>query len=216
MLRWLTLLLLLLPVCVQAGAWPRGKGNVFVTTSAYLTYSGGGVPAGFGAIYLEWGATDKLTFGLDMGRGVSGKSKIVAFARYPIGKQDKKNRFALELGVGQLASGKVLRPGISFGRGFQSKLGGGWISIDTVAEIGLESGFTDLKTDITIGLQPRPKLKTMVQFQAGLRENDPAFLRIVPSIVWEMKEKRHMELGVTHGLIGPKETGLKFSIWREF
>ncbi len=221
MLRWLFLLVCLLPACAQAGAWPRGKGNIFVTSSTYLTYTGGPVPIGFGAIYVEWGATDKLTIGLDMGRGVSGKSKIVAFARYPVGKLDGKHRFALELGAGQLASGNVLRPGFSYGMGFKNKLGSGWISVDTVAEIGLNSGFTDLKTDITIGLQPRPRLKTMVQFQAGLRENDPAFLRIVPSVVWELRErkkkqKRNVELGLTHGLIGPSETGLKFSLWQEF
>ena len=200
----------------RAGAWPRGKGQLFVTTSGYMTWSGGPQPTGFAAIYAEWGLSDRVTLGLDLGRGVSGASKTVAFASIPVGKMDGKLRMAVELGLGEIAGKTILRPGLSYGMGFNSKLGSGWVALDTVAEMGLETGVLDLKTDLTIGLQPGKRVKTMVQFQAGIQQNDPAFLRVVPSVVWEWREGTSLEIGITKGLIGPDETGLKISLWRSF
>lgn len=89
MLRLAMIIWLLLSCPALAGAWPRGKGNVFVASSTYVLPSGA-----YTGLYAEWGVTERLTLGLDLGRGVSGQDKAVAFVQAPLIRPVAGHHFA--------------------------------------------------------------------------------------------------------------------------
>lgn len=211
MLRGLIMVLLLAAGPLHAGAWPRGKGGLFASA---LSYTAGGQT--YSGIYAEYGVTDRLTLGLDLGRGVSGNTKAVAFFRLPMMAPINGHNLAWELGAGQIAGHSVLRPGLSWGKGVS--LGGksGWLSADILSELWLGSWQADHKIDLTFGLNVTERHKAMVQLQAGAQWGDAPFLRVVPSIVFDVGEITKFEIGVTQSLRGDYETGVKLALWMTF
>jgi len=200
-----------------AGAWPRGAGKGFATASTRLLASD---PAGpvyrYSTLYLEYGLNDRLTLGLDAGRGVSGDSKVIAFLRFPIIAPRRGTYWAAELGLGQIAGETTLRPGISYGRGFSAGQRSGWIAIDTLAEFRVASKRTDLKADVTIGLNYSDRVKGILQLQTGVSSGDPSFLRLAPSVIIRTSQNSNIEFGLNAGLLGDKTLGVTFGFWRDF
>jgi len=201
----------------HAGAWPRGAGKGFLASSIRGTSTNLAFPLStFSTFYFEYGLTDRLTIGLDAGRGVSGNSKTVLFASLPLNQSDKGPRWAVEMGIGQIAGQAVVRPGLSFGTGFSAGHRSGWIAIDTFAEYQIRSKQIDLKADITFGLNYSDRLTGLVQIQTGASFGDPSFARLVPSIVLRTGRKTRVEMGTSVDLKNPKSLGLALGFWREF
>jgi hypothetical protein len=202
----------------RAGAWPREKGTGFFTGSSRIAGpSLGGPIAVYSASYLEYGLGRDLTLGLDLGHGVSGRSKAIMFLRYPIRMPGNGHHVAIELGVGTIAGEPALRPGLSYGRGFSTRRGGsGWMAADGFAEYTPRSGRVDLKADLTLGFNHGTRFKSIFQVQTGLSRGDPSFVRLAPSMVMRMGRNTHIELGVTAGLVGDRELGFKLGFWRDF
>ncbi|MCM2561727.1 hypothetical protein M8756_04510 [Lutimaribacter sp. EGI FJ00015] len=211
MLRLAVIFWLMMAGPLWAGAWPRGKGNVFVTALTYLTQNGT-----YSGIYAEWGLTDRLTLGLDVGHGVSGEEKAVAFLRLPMLERLSNHEFAWELGLGEIAGEKVIRPGLSWGKSVELAGRPGWIAVDSVAEMRTETLATDYKADLTLGLTVTDRRKIMMQFQAGVQSGDEPFLRLVPSITFGLSNRTQLEIGLTHDLLGVRDTGIKAAVWYEF
>lgn len=211
MLRLAIMMWVMLSTPLVAGAWPRGKGDVFVVGYSYL------VPSGtYSGIYGEWGLNDRLTFGLDLGRGVSGREKAILFLRAPLWSPGKGHRFAVELGAGRIAGRDVLRPGLSYGKGFDWAGRTGWVALDAVAEIHTETLVIDGKADLTLGLSVNENRKLMIQLQAGAQFGDAPFLRVVPSMTFAVSDRMKLEIGLSQSLRGHREAGIKAAIWLEF
>ena len=98
--------ILLLCLCAQqsqAGAWPRKAGEGFANVAVRL-----GWPQDVGewtslepsqdysTLYMEYGLTDRLTLGLDLGHSVSGGGKTVLFLQYPLLDRDRSRQWFLE------------------------------------------------------------------------------------------------------------------------
>ena len=166
--------------------------------------------------YVEYGLTDKLTLGSDVGHGVSGNAKALIFLSYPIGTIGDKHNFAAEIGVGRIAGDSVLRPGLNYGFGFKNRVGQGWFTLDALFEHHLSEGHTDVKADITVGLNHERGFKSIVQLQLGQQRGDNGFVRLAPSFAMPMGRKMHFELGFSTELRGPKAYGIKAGIWRAF
>lgn len=216
MLR-LVVLFALLAEPLFAGAWPRGKGNSFASFSFQLTDRDFFAPFNtYTALYLEHGITEKITLGLDTGRGVSGKNKTILFISHPLLRTDSGHNFGVDLGLGYLAGEPAIRPGLSYGRGFSTDKGSGWFAVDTVMEYTLSTGRIDLKSDITYGLSYHPTMKTILQLQTGISAFDPPFARLAPSLVFKTGEKTHIEVGLAIGLVGDSNYGFKLGMWRDF
>ncbi len=213
MVRVLALIFSLLPAVAQAGAWLREPGHGFFSATTYLLEPGSGGQH-YAGVYLEYGLNKRLTFGLDLGRGVSGNTKSIAFLRWPLAGTGR-HRVALDLGIGEIAGNPTLRPGLSYGTGFDGPLGSGWLSLETAAERNLRAGCTDYKADLTLGLN-RPRHKILLQLQSGKAAGDPAFLRIAPSVTRDIGKGWQVELGLTREVIGGHAGGLKLGLWREF
>ncbi|WP_323784845.1 hypothetical protein [Thalassovita sp.] len=205
----------LIPVIAPAGAWLREQGTGFFSSSVYLIdpNSGGNHYAG---LYLEYGVAPRLTLGLDLGRGVSGNTKTIGFLKFPIGSTQGPHHVALDLGFGEIAGNPTFRPGLSYGRGFSSRFGDGWISLETAIELNLRDETSDFKADLTFGLNRDDRHKIMLQLQSGKAVGDPPFLRLVPSVTRAIGNGWLLELGVTQEVIGGTASGLKFSLWRDF
>lgn len=212
----------LLVACLAAspafsGAWPRAKGEVFLAGATRVAATRLEGPYSiYSTAYLEYGLNDRLTLGLDFGHGISGATKMIAFVQHPLPIGSDRHRFAAQIGLGQISGEATLRPGLSYGFGFERDGGPGWVSIDSVAEIRLASGHTDYKSDITLGLSHGDRMKSVFQIQTGLSHGDPSFIRLAPSLVIRVGARTHLEIGMTKGLVGDHQTGFKIGFWRKF
>jgi hypothetical protein len=219
MLARLILVLALLPwlaTAAQGGAWPRARGEGFLAASG--TVEG---PDRFGLyrqnfrLYAEYGATARLTFGVDLGGDIQRMTKTIAFLRRSLGRPSREVKFAVEIGAGQVEGENALRPAVSIGRGIA--IGGhhGWLNADGRA-ILVAGGGTAFETDLTAGLSVGARLKAMVQLQAGIPSQGRDYLRLAPSLIYEMRPGTHLEFGVTEPLSGGGERGVKLGLWRKF
>lgn len=203
-----------------AGAWPREKGGFFIASDLRLSWPTDLIspePTGkYYTIYIEYGMTEQLTLGLDLGRSVSGDTKAVAFLRLPLRNRDTGLHIAAEVGLGQIDSAMVVRPGLALGRGFSIWRFNGWLALDSVAEVSVNSGKTDFKIDMTFGLNAEDGRKYMLQVQSGAPAAEDPFVRLAPSVVIPFGKDRHIELGGTYGLTGDDSVGIKLGVWQAF
>ncbi len=213
----LWLAFVLLPWCaamVEAGAWPREKGQVFLSISSQIDArdENGINRQSFGG-YAEYGATGRLTLGLDVNGDAVRRSKTIAFIRVPAGRTDRPLKLALELGAGQVENRAALRPALSIGRGFALGRRHGWLNADLRAIL---SGGTGLETDLTAGLAAASRSLAMIQLQAGVPDEGRDYLRLAPSVVYEIRPGTQIELGLIEPLSGGGERGVKLGLWRKF
>lgn len=211
----LMLACLALATPAQAGAWPRGKGNVFLTFSHHATAGRLSGPVyNYTAFYMEYGLNETLTLGLDLGHGVSGEDKAIVFLRGPLWEPGRFGRLGWEMGLGRIAGANALRPGLSYGMDLPG--GAGWLALDILIEIPLDAPRLDRKADLTLGLNHSDRLRSIWQLQTGKSQGDPGFARIAPSLVWKLRDNTHVELGASAEMRSARAFGLKLGIWQEF
>ncbi|MGR3495583.1 hypothetical protein [Citreimonas sp.] len=203
----------------QAGAWPREKGSLFATATVRLswpqdiaTWTSTEPTQVYRTIYVEYGMSEDLTLGMDLGRAVSGANKTILFAQYPLRRGGRGPAVSGQLGFGRIAGAQIVRPGLSVGWGLPR----GWLSLDGVAEIGLRDGATDYKLDMTWGWNVYRDSKLIVQIQTGDTQADPPFTRLAPSIVVPINRRLQLESGVSWGLHGDTAMGVTLGLWSEF
>lgn len=222
MTRFVALFGLILLFCTslaQAGAWPRDKGKGFATTATRLSWpqdldhwTSSNPTQEYYTAYLEYGLTDRVTLGLDLGRSVSGDGKTVGFIQWPLRSAGKGPVISVALGFGKIGGESVLRPGLFMGWGLEK----GWVTVEALSEYQIETGLTDHKIDLTWGRNLAKDRKLILQVQTGKPAIDPAFVRFAPSIVFPAGKRLKLETGATWGLMGDTSMGLKFGIWTEF
>ncbi|MGB0497532.1 MAG: hypothetical protein ACPGID_04270, partial [Rubricella sp.] len=93
---------------------------------------------------------------------------------------------------------------------------GGWLTLDLSAAIGLDSGDSDIKADLTAGLRASEDLMFMLQLFNEGRTGEPVETRLAPSLAFAVAEDTHVQLGVTTGLRGDRRTGVSLSLWSRF
>ncbi len=221
----LTLALIFLwSATAQAGPWMREKGAVFLSFS-HSRFESGDHRDNETKLYLEYGLSERFTLGLDAGQGeYYGDQSAIAFLRTPIGRSDGASRLAVEMGLGAFRDDltptatpeMTLRPGLSWGRGIDTRFGSGWITVETLAERRIGEDDTAYKADTTFGLNASDNTKLIMQFQSGDYPGSDPYLRLAPSLVREFAPGRHLELGLRHGLAGETTTGVKIGTWLSF
>ncbi len=214
----LLLCLLMLSTPAQAGPWLRDKGSGFI--SWHVTGEDpeqSGAARVYTGIFAEYGMRDDLTLGLDLGGDENGYHKAMAFAVMPVRVIGRpQTRLSMEFSMGVIDSEPIYRHGVSVGQSLQLLGRSGWFSIDGKAGFSIEDASMDLSTDFTIGINSGARTKLILQLQQGGEMRNPDYLRVVQSIVFERKPGRHLELGVTAGLINAPRYGLKLGLWRSF
>jgi len=215
----LLMLLVILPWFATAalgGAWPRKQGQTFLSLSGQVSEKDefGIYRQNFG-LYAEYGATARLTLGVDVNGDTLTMSKTIAFLRWPLGREDRETKIAIEIGAGQVEEETALRPGLSVGRGFSLGARHGWLNADTRA-ILFDGGGIAYESEVTAGLSVGARLKAMVQFQGGVPDEGRDYLRLAPSVVYEVRPGTQIELGVIEPLVGGGLREFKIGLWREF
>ncbi len=206
------LLACLIGTSAAAGPWARDKGKAFLLTAQetdgrdfdtvlYAEYGlGGGWTIGFDGLYPTKG------FGTPSG---------IAFVRRSFTRGS--HQFGVELGLGaRLAGGQtvaILRPGASWGRGFDAAWPG-WGSVALAAEIS--DGGVTYKADTTLGLRPHPRLKAILQVQASLSSGGLATLRAAPALVWEVRKGFDLEVSARAPLDGTGQPVFRAGTWVQF
>jgi len=201
---------------VHAGAWMRTMGEGFLSVSGTVEE-----PDEFGlyrqsfSLYAEYGATERLTLGVDLGGDMLRMSKALVFLRFPLRDPGRETKIALEVGAGQVEQENALRPALSVGRGFALGERHGWLNADTRA-IVFENGAVAWETELTAGLSIAERIKVIAQVQAGIPAQGRDYLHLAPSAVYEMRPGTHLEFGVTEPLSGGGARGVKLGLWRKF
>jgi len=222
--------LCLWPALAAAGPWPREPGGWFVSLSVFANDRAAAIPTpaanptGYASLYLEYGFSPRLTFGLDVGKGLrqgsDGGHTAIAFLRWPLPLGTPGAPVAAQIGLGQTrANGRtepVVQAMLSAGRGIETGLAPGWLALDAQLQHRVERGETIVKADATWGLRPTPRDKLILQVQAGDYPGSDAYLRFAPSWVREIAPGRHIEIGVDADLAGSGRVGVKLGTWWEF
>jgi len=220
------LVLVLTATQLQAGAWPRGKGNTFVSLSYALSAdratlgSGSLDPDGYVSLMIEHGIHERYTFGLDAGRADGGEYKAVAYLSRVFGPMDARTKFALHFGGGYsrhfAAEDPLVYLGGSLGRGLDTPWGAGWAALDTTIYYRVNTQRLVTKADVTFGVNANDRLKLFVQVQGGKYPDNDPYLRVVPSMAYKLGDRQHIELGVPVDLVGGQTIGIKIGTWLSF
>lgn len=214
----------------SAGAWPRDAGTAFLSFSQSVSTGMQTLLAPMqdlrfqSSLFAEYGLTPKLTIGLDASHARGEEDTLSAalvFARRPVWRSAGGQVAAAEIGFGvqDAATGGLetrIRPGLSWGRGFEKFWGGGWIGVESSAELRLPSQQVAVKVDGTLGFKPNDRTMLILQVQTGRYPGSDPIVRLAPSVVRRIGEKIHLQLGLNAGLAGDEAVGLKLATWVSF
>jgi hypothetical protein len=223
------LLFLTVAAQAEAGAWPREPGAFFLSISGTLSTGAETLLAPMtdvrsaSQVFAEYGLSEAWTLGLDALRATGDDATLTAglvSLRRPVWRGDGGGIAAAELGLGVLedADGTQarVRPGLSWGRGFESARGDGWLGVESSVELRLPSGDTAVKADFTAGLKPTEAWMLIAQVQTGFYPDADPIVRLAPSVVRRLGDSTHAQLGLLGSLAGDDAVGLKLALWFSF
>ena len=185
-------ILLIYPGALWAGAWPRAKGETFLSYSIEIDQTNPGDSPG--SLFIERGLNRKVTIGLDAGGRQTDLTKAIAFLRWPVQTHAKEAVTAFELGAGFANDSLALRPALSWGRGLSLGDRSGWVAVD-MRGLVYDHAEGLLETDFTFGLKPGRHSIAIMQIQTGVPSDAQPYARIAPSFVYETRPGYHLELG---------------------
>lgn len=213
-MRWLVLILMLMPGPALAGPWARDKGDVFVVTStdgrSYSLWGEYGLGRG------QWVVVDAVFVPGGLISGQVGWHRNLA-------KPDARHQFATGIAIGTQYTGlgdviPYVSTSVSWGMGLQ-KPWPGWVSVDLENRVGvswLTGGFQQAaRGQLTVGANLGERTKAMVQLQ-GTYNARGAGLFVAPSLVYEWRKDMHIELGLRQDLLGSSGQTVKLASWFKF
>ncbi len=209
------LLALCLSTPADAGAWPRDRGGWFVSLDQ-TRFSDHGRWTG---LYAEYGLTRRLTFGIDAGRGRgAGNWTALAFLRRDL-TPGARVKLAAQFGIGRRGSPQgsqmLLRTGLALGRGFDSRLGPGWVEAEAQRLWSPGSDWRASKLDLTAGVRlPRGRL-AYLQIQTADYPGGPPTVAAVPTLVQRFGPV-DLQLALSLGLVNRHDRGVKLGLWARF
>ncbi|EEX08525.1 conserved hypothetical protein [Ruegeria lacuscaerulensis ITI-1157] len=221
MSRLLLLLLAILlgPAPVNAGAWLRQKDSSFSALSVTGYRETNGSAQFKYALYSEWGLREKLTIGLDAEEHQLGYGHALLFARLPVADLGVAGRLAAEFGIGahhqQLQAWALYKATLSWGKGFQTGYGGGWLAVDAALEYRTHNALFR-KLDLTAGFSSQRRIDPMLQIETAYVPGRPFYWSARPSVLIRP------DTGPNTWVLGLERTadrrsiGVRFSLWREF
>ena len=147
-------------------------------------------------------------------------NSALVFARLPVWAP-REHKVAADLGLGLLDDGvdgtqTRLRPGVAWGRGFESRWGGGWLGMETSFEYRIPSGDSAVKADFTAGLKPDDHWMAILQLQTGAYPDAEPLARLAPSVVRRLGPRSHLQVGGIAPLAGDDAYGATLALWFTF
>jgi hypothetical protein len=213
----------------RGGAWPRGDGNAFLSFKYTGRYDRAAVALldftreDLVQAYGEIGLTPRLTFGGELSRAgpeAAPISEARGFLRYTVLKRGAHVASA-ELGAGRRGNAfgyeaTFLRPGLAWGRGYESRFGTGWMELDLQGEIYASGQDPAVKLDATLGLNLTDRFAVILQGRAGDYPNIDPYLRVAPSAVVRLTERVRVQAEIEAGLWSDTGVSGAIALWLEF
>jgi len=204
---------------VWPGAWLREKDSAFTAASVTAFKDPDGLYDYKSALYAEWGYKPNLTIGLDFEENRDLFGHALLFARVPVADFGNWGRFAAELGAGahhrHRKAWALYKVGLSYGKGFRTGWGNGWLSVDAALEYRTHEAVYR-KLDLTAGLSADRLLNPLLQIETAYTPDQPLFWRVRPSVMIRTRDsKATWVLGLERNY-ARKDTGIKIAIWNEF
>lgn len=203
-----------------AGAWLQEKGGMFTSASATFrnTAAQGLDESGF---YAEYGATDRLTLGLDFNQSPGIASHALIFARIPLGPADSRHRFSAQLGVGAHSFWGEWWPmyklTLSYGRNLDFGHRRAWLAIDWGMEHRTGLGQPFYKLDATLGQTSGGRIRPILQVETAYIPGYRPFWSVTPGVMIDgWTENQVWLLGVESRMTIQHSFGVKLAVWHRF
>jgi hypothetical protein len=213
----------------HGGAWPRGERNAFFsfkytgrydrTAVALLDFTREDLFQAYG----EVGLTPRLTFGGEVSRAgpeIAPVTEIRGFLRYTVLERGP-HVASVELGAGRRGNefgyeATFLRPGVAWGRGYESRFGTGWTEIDLQGEIYENGDDPAVKLDATVGLNLTDRWAVILQGRAGDYPGIDPYFRIAPSVVARLTDRVRLQAEVEAGVWNDTGMSGAVALWIDF
>ncbi|WP_120981253.1 hypothetical protein [Ruegeria conchae] len=212
-----SVLLIWLAAPASAGAWLREKGSSFTAISVTAFQDDGDTHRYKSALYSEWGLRPKLTIGLDAEEHQDLYGHALVFARIPVADFGQAGRFSIEFGLGahhrQYDAWAMYKTTLSYGKGIQIGLGGGWINIDAVHENRTHEALIR-KLDFTAGLSSGRRIDPLLQIETSYISDRPWYWRVRPSLMFRPKKGNLTWILGAERNSADDNIGIKFALWR--
>lgn len=214
MRAWLPVICLLpfVPAAADAGAWPRGKGRVFLSASAE-TDSRSSRLGPSGGLYGEIGLTDRLTLGGQIDRNAGGEIFLRRSYLLPRG-----HVAALSFGAGRVDARperSVTFSGLHWSKSLTVGRFSGWATLDTRLALGLDNRIDHGKADALLGLNLTPRWKAMLAVET-YRDRDSTVAEVVPSVARRLTRRSHLQLRLPVPVAGGGAPRGGLALWLEF
>ena len=229
-MRWLALALLI-PTQALAGPWQRDEGAVFLSFGGNIAITEGAADpvSRDPALYLEWGATDRVTLTFsghttDQGRDMA--ATLAAQIALPI--PERFGVASAALGFGVLRDGEEQIVGAPpVGPAYETALitgalawgydrPRGWHAVEMHYLHQTASGNAAAKVELTWGWHLSDRISAMVQLEAGQQPEDDPYAKLSSGLIYGITEGVRVNAGVQQGLTGDGGTGLNLGLWLEF
>ncbi|MCK0140435.1 hypothetical protein [Aliiroseovarius sp. F47248L] len=200
----------------HAGAWPRDKGDTFV--SGQVRQDADTLDdAPVASVYGEYGLTSRWTVGgkLDYALATKNVTQIKAFARWHFADNGGPWKRAISLAIEETAEDPNVSPSFHLGRRIDTTFGPGWLDAELTATMSILDAQVDYSAFALVGVKPNPRLMIMVALDITTIDAG-AQIDLIPSVAWEIKQGKHLQLEWTYGLDGAVKHEVAAGIWLEF
>jgi hypothetical protein len=206
----------------RAGAWPREPGATFVALRADLEREPDG-PDWDGSVYLERGLRPRVTLVAQFTNAddAATPSRFSSGIRFALGDLAARRRFAISLGVstppdlmGAMTATRV-EAGLHWGRGFESRWGGGWATASARLLYGRDTRrpITDLYG--LVGLRPAPGRMAMLA-ASRYADDGGVYWKLSPSLGYELRRELWLVPSLTQELSDDRSTSVGLALWFTF
>ena len=213
------IVLLLSAAPAGAGAWLRAAGESFVSVTGTLRH-GDPDAARELSVYADHGLSPRFTLGADVNErpGIAGHA--VLFARLPLSRPGARAKLAVETALGghhwQGAWDPMYRLTLSYGRGFATRRGAGWLAIDAAYERRLGNARPIYKLDATLGLSAPGRIRPILQVETAHIPGKPLIWAVAPGVLIDGRGTSTWLIGLERKSAGRDTVGLKVGLWQRF
>ncbi|MBP7003671.1 hypothetical protein [Amaricoccus sp.] len=218
----LAAVLLVLAGPAAAGAWPRAPGEVFLSFRGEVETSDGG-PQTNASVYGEYGLTRRITLiaQFDNADDPWTPRRFGTGVQFALSGPDAVNRYAIGFGVstppdvmGAMTSTRG-ELSLSWGRGFDSRWGGGWATATARLIYGRDTSrpITDLYG--LVGLRPAEGRMAMLS-ASRYADDDGTYWKISPSLGYRLRGETWLVPSLTQELSDDRSTAVGLALWITF
>ena len=203
-----------------SGAWPTGAGNGFASASQTFATTSTGPVAELTSGYLEFGLSDRLTFGGKYDRLILGGKTALGFLRWHSSTPSQEVQLATEIGIGYAqeedgTEGAIVSLAGILGRGLETRWGPGWTEVELRASHKLQVDQSWGNLDFTIGISPTETSHLILQARL-FADRHSTDVKIVPSYVRQILPRLKGRIGLTYSMEADRALGIELGTWLSF